>query len=170
MLSLRRFLLAGFAALALTSSFGACGPSSGQVKTARTASYKTDANTVFKAVVDVVGRKYKVINADAATGKLRTEDAWYEKDGTSEDKKANDGVMAEDGAIVMYYLVELAGGPDTYQVEVHPMVAQVREGYASPLKLAEDDLAMPGWVHGKTDDLYLAIYESLKLYAVAPAK
>ncbi len=168
MLSLRRFLLAATASLALGAT--ACGPSSGQVKTARAATYRADANTVFKAVVDVVGRKYKVINADAATGMLRTEDAWYEKDGTSEDKKANDGVIAEDGSIVMYYLVKLAGGPTEYQVEVHPMVAQVREGYAAPIKLAEDDMAMPGWIHGRTDDLYLGIYEALKVYAVAPPK
>jgi hypothetical protein len=167
MLSLRRFLLATIASLALASV--ACGPSSGQVKTARSASYKTDADTVFKAVVSVVGRKYKVINADAASGMLRTEDAWYEKDGTSEDKKANDGVIAEDGSIVMYYLVKLAGGPTEYQVEVHPMVAQVRDGYAAPIKIAEDDMAMPGWIHGRTDDLYLGIYDALKVYAVAPA-
>jgi hypothetical protein len=165
MLSLRRFLLATIASLA----FAACGPSSGQVKTARTATYRTDADTVFRSVVTVVGKKYKVINADAASGMLRTEDRWYEKDGTSEDRKANDGVIAEDGSVVMYYLVKLAGGPTEYQVEVHPMVAQVRDGYAAPVKITEDDLAMPGWIHGRTDDLYLAIYESLKVHAVTPA-
>jgi hypothetical protein len=139
------------------------------VKTARSASYRTDANTVFRAVVSVVGQKYKVINADAAAGMLRTEDRWYEKDGSYEDKGANeDSVLAEDGSIVMYYLVKLAGGPTEYKVEVIPMVAQVRNGYAAPVQLKPDDLAMPGFVHGKTDDLYVAIYESLKLYAVAP--
>jgi hypothetical protein len=155
--------------LALSLFLAACGPSSSQVKTAKTASYRTDADTMFKTVVQVVGQKYKVINADRVTGMLRTEDRWYEKDGTYEDKKANDGVMAEDGSIVMYYLVKLAGGPTEYKVEVIPYVAQVRIGYAMPVKLEPDDLQMPGWVHGKTDDLYVSIYEALKPYAVAPA-
>ncbi len=167
MLSLRRFLLAATASLTLSAT--ACGPSSGQVKTARTASYKTDASTVFKVAMSVVGRKYKIINADANSGLLRTEDAWYEKDGTSEDKKANDGVIAEDGSIVMHYLVEVGTVADGVQVRVHPMVAQVRNGYAAPIKIAEDDLAMPGWIHGRTDDLYLGIYDALKAYAVTPA-
>lgn len=164
MLSLRRFLLAAVASLV----FAACGPSSGQVQTARTATYRTDADTVFRTVVTVVGKKYKVINADAASGMLRTEDRWYEKDGTHEDRKANDGVIAEDGAVVLHYVVKLAGGPTEYQVEVHPIVAQVRDGYAAPFKLAADDLAMPGFIHGRTDDLYLAIYEALKVHAVTP--
>jgi hypothetical protein len=146
----------------------ACGPSSGQVKTARTASYKTDSDTVFRAMVQVVGKKYKVINADAASGMLRTEDRWYEKDGTYEDKKANDGIIVEDGSVVMYYLVKLAGGPTEYKVEVIPFVAQMRAGYAAPVKLEPDDMQIPGWVQGKTDDLYVGIYEALKPYAVSP--
>lgn len=159
-----------FCSLLALGGVVACGPSSGQVKTARDASYRTDADTVFRAVVQQVSKKYKVINADAAQGMLRTEDRWYEKDGTYEDKKANDGVIGEDGTIVMHYLVKLAGGPSEYKVEVIPMVAQVRNGYAAPVKLKPDDIAMPGWVIGKTDDLYLSIYESLKLYAVAPGQ
>lgn len=166
MLSLRRFLLAISATSLL--ALGACGPSSGQVKTARNATYRADADTVFRAVVTVVGKKYKVINADAASGMLRTQDYWFEKDGTSEDKIGEQGVRAEDGSIIMYYLVKLAGGPTEYKVEVIPMAAQIRTGYAAPFPLKEDDMAMPGWVHGKTDDLYLAIYEALKVYAVTP--
>ena len=45
---------------------------------------------------------------------------------------------------------------------------QRREGYAAPIELKEDDMAVPGWVHGKTDDLYEMIYASLKTYAVVP--
>lgn len=159
-----------FSTLLALGGVAACGPSSGQVKAAREASYRTDADTVFRAVVQQVGKKYKVINADAASGMLRTEDRWYEKDGTYEDKKANGGEIVEDGSVVMHYLVKLAGGPAEYKIEVIPMVAQMRNGYAAPVKLAPDDLQMPGWVIGKTDDLYLSIHESLKLYATTPGQ
>lgn len=162
-------LLAIALGLALSLGTAACGPSSGQVKTAREASYRVDADTAFRAVVDTVARKYKVINADAPGGMLRTEDRWYEQDGTYEDKNANGGVMVESGSVVMYYLVKLAGGPSEYKVEVLPMVAQMRHGYAAPVKLQPDDLGYPGWVIGKTDDLYLEIHEALKAYAVTPA-
>jgi hypothetical protein len=57
--------------------------------------------------------------------------------------------------------------PDTFKVEVTPQMQQRREGYAAPIELKEDDLSVPGWVHGKTDDLYETIYTSLKTYAVA---
>lgn len=164
----RRWITRVLLASTLALAGAACGPSAAQVKTAKEASYRTDADTVFRVVVAQVSKKYKVINADAKAGMLRTEDRWYEKDGTYEDKKANDGQIVEDGSVVMHYVVKLAGGPSEYKVEVIPIVAQVRNGYAAPFKLAPDDLQMPGWVHGKTDDLYLAIYESLKVYAVQP--
>lgn len=160
-------LLLGLALAAGGAS--ACGPSSGQVKTARTATYRADADTVFRAVVAAVAKDYKVINADAPGGILRTQDRWYEQDGTYEDKGAkDDSVIVQDGSIVMHYIVKLAGGPTDYQVEVVAMVAQVRSGYAAPVQLKPDDVGYPGWVIGKTDNLYLAIHESLKPYAVAP--
>jgi hypothetical protein len=159
-------LVLGFA---LAIGAAGCGPSSGQVKTARTATYRADADTVFRAVVAAVAKDYKVINADAPGGMLRTEDRWYEQDGSYEDKTADNDIMAADGSIVMHYVVKLAGGPTDYKVEVLAMVAQVRTGYAAPVRLQPDDIGYPGWVLGKTDNLYLAIYESLKPYAVAPA-
>lgn len=158
-------LVLGFA---LATGSAACGPSSGQVKTARSATYRADADTVFRAVVDAVAKEYKVINADAPGGMLRTEDRWYEQDGSYEDKTADNAIIATDGSIVMHYVVKLAGGPTDYKVEVLPMVAQVRTGYAAPMKLEPDDVGYPGWIVGKTDNLYLAIHESLKAYVVAP--
>ena len=43
---------------------------------------------------------------------------------------------------------------------------QPGSGYAQPVELKADDISVPGWVEGKSDDLYETIYASLKTYAV----
>jgi hypothetical protein len=156
-------------ALVLTLAIAACG---GGTKAARTAQYKADSTTIFKAVVDATGQKYKVERADAPSLTLITVPRWFEPDGTYEDQNyAGNGVEIQDGSILLRYLIRVLPGaaPDTFKVEVTPQMQQRREGYAAPIELKEDDMAVPGWVHGKTDDLYEMIYASLKTYAVVPA-
>ncbi len=163
-----RWLASVIAALALLA--GACGPSAGQVRAARAARYRADGDQLFRAVVDAVRTRHEVVSADARAGVIRTKDRWYEQDGTFEDKKANaQGVIVEDGSLVMHYDVAVVlASPGEYQVVVTPVVAQIRNGYASPFKIAPDDLAMPGWVHGKTDLLVLAIHDALERFQFAP--
>lgn len=162
-------------ALALSLSFsalavGACGPSAGQVKAAREARYDAELSVAFKAVVDAVsGEKYKVVQADAATGAVVTEPRWYEPDGTFEDKSADgSSAMLEHGSVMLAYEIRLYGENNLWQVAVIPRAQQYREGSPMPHALPPDDPGMPGWVIGKTDELYLAIHAKLKPYQVAP--
>ncbi len=146
----------------------ACG--GGQAKVARTAQYKTDTTTIFKAVVDAAGKKHKVERADAPSLTLVTVPRWFEPDGTYAAKDADGGAMLQDGAILLRYLIQVVPGATegTFQVQVTPQMRQVRSGFA-PTELKADDLSVPGWVHGKTDDLYETIYTSLQPYVVTTA-
>ena len=129
------------------------------------ARYQGDRNAMLETVLDTVQAKYEVVNVDPETGLIVTRDRWYEKDGTYEDKKANEvGIMAEDGSILLRYEVALRTAGPEYKVEVTPVIAQIRSGYAAPHKLKPDDLTVPGWVHGKTEILSVAIYDALAPY------
>lgn len=151
--------------VALALLLVACG--GGQAKVARTAQYKTDTGTIFKAVVDAAGKKHKVERADAPSLTLVTVPRWYEPDGNFEDMDATgEAAMLQDGSILLRYLIQVVPGTveGTFQVQVTPQMRQMRSGYAAPVELKADDLAVPGWVHGKTDDLYETIYTSLQPY------
>ena len=166
-LSRRSFVVVvALAAFALV----ACGPSAQQVKTAREAQYRADGNVVFRAVVDAIAdKRHKIAQADASTGAVATEPRWYEPDGTFEDKAADgERAMVEHGSILLGFEVQVTPAGDTFTVTVTPRAVQVREGSAAPHPLSANDPAMTSWIAGKTDDLYLAIYERLKPYAVKP--
>ncbi len=146
-----------------------CGPSSGQINQAKTATYRAEPSVVFRAVVDAVADKYKVRQADAAAGLIATEARWHEPDGTYEDKAAGDsGVIGQDGSIMLGFEVRMTEAAGAYAVEVIPRAQQMRDGYAAPFPLTPDDPQMPGWVVGKTDDLYLRINAKLKRFEVKP--
>lgn len=165
MLSRRLLPLAALALAAL--ALVACG--GGQAKVARTAQYKADTTTIFKAVVDAAGQKYKVDKADAPTLTLVTVPRWYEKEGNLEDMDASgNAAMLEDGSVLLRWLITVTPGAveGAFKVEVVPQMQQMRSGYAQPVELKPDDISVPGWVEGKTDDLYETIYASLKTYAV----
>jgi hypothetical protein len=164
----RRLTFLVVSSLALALALAACGGSS-QVKAARAARYKADATVIFAAVVDATGEKYKVERADAPSGTLVTVARWYEYDGHLEDMDASgERAMLEDNDYLVGFLVQVVGANGEFQVQVTPRVAQMRSGYAKPVDLKPDDLAMPGWVIGRTDDLYVKIYEKLKAYEVKP--
>ncbi len=169
MLSRRRLSLLAVTALLALVTAAACG--GGQAKSARAARYKADTTVVFKAVVDAVNIKHKVERADAPTGVVLTVPRWHEPEGNYEDMDASgNAAMLQDGSVLLRFEVRVVTGtnPGELAVEVIPHVAQMRSGYARPVDLKPGDLAIPGWVEGKTDDLYVNINAKLKAYEVKP--
>lgn len=163
--SLSRFWLGTLGGLLLV--IAACGPSAAQG--ARTAHYRADPTVAFRHVVDVIADKYKIARADAGAGIIATEARWYEPDGTYEDQAhSGNGVMGQDGSILLAYEVRLVPLEGAFTVSVTPHAQQIRSGYAAPFPLKADDPAMPGWVEGKTDDLYVRINTRLKNFETAP--
>lgn len=156
--------------LAVALAGGVAGCAGGAaMQVANEARYQGDRMAMLEVVVQTVQAKYDVVQLDPDTGLVVTRDRWYEKDGTFEDKKANDvGIIVEDGSFLLRYEVALRTAGPEYKVEVVPVIAQFRNGYAAPFKMKPDDLSVPGWIHGKTELLTVAIYEALEQYLVNP--
>lgn len=153
-------------AVAVASASAGCASNAMQVATE--ARYQGNRSEMLELVVDTVrATKYEVIQMNPETGLIVTRERWYEKDGTFEDKKlASDDHWISDRAILLRYEVRLRTSGPEYQVEVVPVMLQHRVGYSAPVPLAPDDLAVPGWVHGKTEKLTVAIYDALAKYRV----
>jgi hypothetical protein len=141
-----------------------CG--SGQARTAREARYSASSDVVFKGVLRAVQTKYEVADADPQQRWLRTRERWFERDGTSEDRNADDAYIVRGGTIILAFEIAVKGAEGAYHVEVVPLVLEVLVGSPQPRRLAPDDPAMPGWVSGKIDNLYVMIYEQLKPHVV----
>lgn len=155
-------------ALVLLVLFVACGPSAAQIKQSREARYTASADAVFRAAVAAADDGYDIDLADPREGVFRTEPRWYEPDGTYEGK-ANDGSsMITDGSILLSLVVRVAGDDGGRWVEIEPLAVQHVGGSPQPRELAPDDPAMPGWVAGKIDNLYVAIHERLKAHVAPP--
>lgn len=161
--SIAFFLVAAFALVA-------CGPSSAQIKTARTARYNASAAEVFQAgVAALKANDYKVEQVDPVAGRALTSVKWYEVDGTSMSRDS-DGRPQMTSAGGIMFAVEIAVVPDasTFYVQVIPHVQEMKAGFSAPIDIKEGDGAMPGWVTGKLDNLYLSIYDALKKSAATP--
>ena len=161
--SIAFFLVAVFALVA-------CGPSSAQIKTARSARYNTTASAAFQAgVAALKANDYKIQQVDPVAGRAITEVKWYEVDGTSMSRDS-DGRPQMTSAGGIMFAVEIAVQPDgaAFFVQVIPHVQQMKSGYSAPFDIKEGDGAMPGWVTGKIDNLYLSIYDALKKDVAAP--
>ena len=142
--------------------------SSAAMHAAHEARYQGDRKAMLDAVLETVQSHYQIDGVNPETGVIVTRDRWYEKDGTFEDHKlsSDQGFIVEDRAILLRYQVHLRTDGPEYRVEVTPIIAQHRVGYAAPYKLKPDDLEVPGWIHGKTEKLTLAIYDALAKYRV----
>lgn len=147
----------------------ACGPSSGQIRTARTARYHTTASAAFQAGVAALTQNgYKVANADPVLAKALTTGRWYESDGTFAMKGGDDLVIQQEGMIFLTLAIAVVPDGDAFRVEVTPHGLQHRAGYSAGFPLKPSDPSMSGWITGKVDNVYLSVHEALKKDAVAP--
>lgn len=162
----RFVILAAVTAIALLVS---CGPSSGQIRQAREARYDADAGVIWDNVLEAVGTVGKVEESDPSMGLIRTEAKWYEVDGTTARRDAEDNWMLGEGAVMFALLVGIKGEPGAWYVEVMPLALQHQSGSPQPRELAPSDPQMPGWVQGKVDNAYLAIHAQLKPFLVGAA-
>jgi hypothetical protein len=166
----RSWLLAvGLALAPAAVTLVACGPSAGQIKTAREARYVGTRDEVYLAVSTALAKEAKIERSDPEQAVLMTLPRWYEKDGTYEDKGlGSDTVMAEDGSILLALLVRVVGDQAPFQVVVEPMAEQIRSGYSARYRFLPGDPQLPGWIAGKVDDLQLALHARLQKTLAMP--
>ena len=169
----RRSVVLGF--VALLAALAACGPSSGQVRSAREARYTGSRAEVFMAAMQAVEKSYPIFRSDPDIATFITEGRWYEADGTYADNaNANRDTagaavnLSQDGSTFVGFVIKVVGDSPPYQVVVDHSAHQVRSGYSAPYKFLQDDPQLPGWVRGKVENLQLEVHARLKARLVSP--
>jgi hypothetical protein len=147
----------------------ACGPSSAQIKSARTARYNASASEVFQAAVAGLKDNQPVDKADPVTSTAYSKGRWYEGDGTYVAKDANDNPVVTTGAVVVAFEVKVVPDGAHFGVEVIPHVQQYRDGYSALFEIQPGSEQMPGFIIGLTDSIYLSIHGRLKGNVVVPS-
>jgi hypothetical protein len=145
----------------------ACGPSSGELKAAKTARYKGDKVAMFNATKDAVEAKYKLQKSDENAMGMQTTGRWYTPEGLAASESADDIRNVPDGSLNLALVVTLVPDGDAYVAQVKPMMMRYHAGTPKPEPIGEDDPSVPGWAHGKADQLALDIHTALKPYEVA---
>jgi hypothetical protein len=146
--------------------FVACGPSSAQIKTARTARYQATPHAVFEAAIDACKENGGIDQVDEDRAVVFTKSKWYQRDGSTEGETGDGKFMVTDGSVLVSLMVEVKSDGDARWVEITPLVLEHVSGSPQPREIAPDDPSMPGWVEGKVDNLYVAIHDRLKTTAL----
>jgi len=143
-----------------------CGASSAEIKTAKMAQYNAPTETLYQIALETAQQDYKIGDANPSEGTFMTREQWYSPEGGRQSAGAGDFVQLDDRSILLSLIVEIQGmDMGKKAVVVTPKVFQHMSGSPKPRELAPDDPNMPGWVHGRVDDLALAIYNNAKKYA-----
>ena len=161
-------MLLAFSTLGTLGPLGGCGPSSAQIKTAKTAIYTAPPSTILDIAVQVTQQTYKIGDVDVEQRTLTTMPQFYNQEGGRQSPGKDGFVTTRGGSVTLTMIVQvLAAGPgdDRVIVKVTPKTYQVIEWSPQPRELAPDDPNLPPWVRGRADALALAIYESAKSFA-----
>jgi hypothetical protein len=144
----------------------ACGPSSGELKAAKTARYKGDKTAMFNAVKQAVEAKYQLQKSDENAMGMQTTGRWYTPEGLAASERADDIRDVPDNSLNIALVVTLVPDGDAYVAQVKPLMMRYHAGTPKPEPISEGDPSVPGWATGKVDQLALAIHDALKPYEV----
>lgn len=151
--------------VALISVAAACGPSSAELRTAKTATYHASLQEMFKLAIEAASEDYKIGQIDEQAAAFSTQEQWYSKEGGRQSIGAGDYVHIEGGSVNVHFIVRLTEMSDkSIVVTVTPKTFQHVGGSPQPRELKPDDPNLPGWVSGRTESLQLAIYNHAKQY------
>jgi hypothetical protein len=143
----------------------ACG-SSAELKAAKTAHYKGDKAAMFNIVKETTAAKYNLQKADEAALGMQTTGRWYTPEGLGASERNDDMRDVPDNSLNIALVVTLVPDGDAYVVNIKPLMMRYHAGSPKPEPITEDDPSVPGWAHGKVDQLALDIHTALKNYEV----
>jgi hypothetical protein len=143
----------------------ACG-SSAELKAAKTAHYKGDKVAMFNIVKDTTAAKYNLQKADVDALGMQTKGRWYTPEGLGASERNDDMRDVPDNSLNIALVVTLVPDGDAYVVNIKPLMMRYHAGSPKPEPITEDDPSVPGWAHGKVDQLALDIHTALKNYEV----
>ncbi len=146
-----------------------CGPSGGQIKTAKMAVYTAAPNQLLDIAVQVAQRTYKVKDIDPAKNMFITDGQWYTPEGGrigTTDEGNGDYVNAGGGDVRVAFEVRLipveGDSANRFSVVIEQHTFQLVSGSPQPRELLTDDPNLPPWVKGRVDSLAVDIYEAAK--------
>jgi hypothetical protein len=154
-------------ALALAVAvIAACGASAGELKVAKTATYRVAAGTLLDLAVQAAQESYKIAQVDAGHLRIATVPRFYSSEGDLESEGAEGYVQVQDRSVRVAFVVQLTE-TDYHEiaVTVTPEAWQYILGSPQMRPLPADDPNLPPWVHGRADALSLAIYQHAKQYS-----
>jgi hypothetical protein len=145
----------------------ACGPSSKEVATAKSARYTGDKLELFAHVKAATEAKYKLTKSDETSLGMQTEARWFSTEGLAVTPRS-EGDMRDvpDKSINIALVVTMLPDGNNWIVKVTPVMARYNQGIPKPEPLKENDPSLPGWVQGKVDELSLDIHTALSKYEV----
>lgn len=153
-------------AMLLATAVVACGPSSKEVATAKSARYQGDKLMLFATTKAAVESKYKLTKSDETTLGMQTEARWYSPEGLAQTPRGDDMRDVQDKSINIALVVTLLPDGESWIVKVTPVMARYNQGMPKPEPVTEGDASLPGWVEGKVDQLALDIHKALAQYEV----
>jgi hypothetical protein len=152
--------------LVLVMVLAACGPSSAEIKTAKTTTYQMSGHDLLELAEQAAQEDYKVGDVDEQALTFITQPRFYGPEGDLESPGAGGFLNLADRSVRVSFIVkvtELAGGDCA--VTVTPQTFQTLSGSPKPRELTPDDPNLPPFVHGRADKLALDIYELAKPHA-----
>lgn len=141
----------------------ACGANAAELKTAKTAAYKMKPHDLLELSEQVASENYKIGDVNDEELTFMTAPQWYSAEGDRESPGAGGFVQMRDRSVevaLIVQIIETENGDS--MVTVTPKTFQELTGSPKPRELAPDDPNLPPWIHGRADDLALAIYSKAK--------
>lgn len=145
---------------------GCGGPSSAEIKDAKSAQYKADADVLMDIAIQVAQENYKIGQVDAANQRFATVPQFYSAEGGRQSPGAGGFVSISPGSVELVLVVEIVPGGVGQHVVVTPVTFQVVSGSPKPRELKPDDPNLPPWVLGRADALAVAIHAQAKPHAL----
>jgi hypothetical protein len=156
----------------LAAAVSSCGPSSTQIKDAKSAEYKAQPKQVLDVALQVAQQTYKIGAIDPDALKFATAPQWYSKEGgriSPNNEGGGDFVNAGGGDVQLTLIVAVHLVPrDRVVVSVTPKTYELVSGSPQPRELTPDDPNLPPWVLGRVDALAVEIHKHAKVYIEKP--
>jgi hypothetical protein len=161
-----RNLVLSIAIAAVAIALVACAASHQEVEVARTARYRGDQLAMFRAARQATADKYQIAMSDETALRIETTGRWYTPEGLGASERNHDMRDVPDRSIHLRMIVRLVPEGDAWVVAIEPVMMRYFTGRPNPDRLTLDDPSLPGWTHGRVDQLHSAIHRALAGYQV----
>lgn len=151
----------------VVSGIAGCGPSSSEIKEARSARYTCEYGDVFRAVAETVKEETPPLaTANPEQGIVASEFRWHSSSGMRKEAGAAVVGQGDVGFIAELAIGKAEGGGFT--IQGLPRVFEQSPDSPRGRELTHEDANWPAWADGKIDKIMVAIRGRLSRCASSP--